>query len=137
MFLVTLVMSVKYLPYASRSGISAMMQLGNEPEEAAMICGASWLQRMRRIIIPIQRTALMAGILLPFISGMKEQSLVIMLATPGTELLTTQVLRYIDYGYNQLANATVLGIVAIIFILTTLTERFTHSNLAAGLESRS
>ncbi len=136
LFLVVLVMSVKYLPYASRAGIAAMMQLGSEPEEAAMICGAPWIKRMARIVIPIQKGALMTGILLPFITGMKEQSLVIMLATPGTELLTTQVLRYIDYGYSQLANATVLAIVAIIFVLTIAAQRLTGSNLAAGIEGR-
>jgi len=71
---------------------------------------------------------------LPFITGMKELSLVIMLATPGTELLTTQTLRYIQYGYSQLANGTVLIIVAIVITLTFLAERLTGSNLASGLE---
>ena len=65
---------------------------------------------------------------------MKELSLIIMLATPGTELLTTQVLRYNDYAYVQLANATVLVIVALIFVLTLTAQRITGSGLAAGLE---
>jgi iron(III) transport system permease protein len=65
---------------------------------------------------------------------MKELSLVIMLATPGTELLTTQVLRYNDYAYTQLANGTVLVIVALIFVLTYIVQRFTGSGLAAGME---
>ncbi|MCI0475728.1 MAG: iron ABC transporter permease, partial [Anaerolineales bacterium] len=132
--LVALAMSVAYLPNAARAGLSAMMQLGKEPEEAAMICGAPWFKRLLRIVIPIQKTALMTGILLPFISGMKELSLVIMLATPGTELLTTQVLRYNDYVYTQLANGTVLVIVALIFFLTYVVQRFTGSGLAAGME---
>jgi iron(III) transport system permease protein len=134
LLLVALAMSVAYLPNAARSGISAMMQLGTEPEEAAMICGAPWHQRILRIVIPIQKSALMTGILLPFITGMKELSLVIMLATPGTELLTTQVLRYNDYGYTQLASATVLVIVALIFTLTVVVQRVTGSGLVAGLE---
>ena len=134
MLLVVIVMGVKYLPYASRAGISAMMQLGNEPEEAAMICGAPWHKRLARIVIPIQKSALMLGILLPFISGMKELSLVVMLATPGTELLTTQVLRYTDYGYSQLSNAVVLVIVALIFALTFMVQRLTGSGLAAEVE---
>ncbi len=134
MTLVVLAMSVAYLPNAARAGISAMMQLGKEPEEAAMICGAPWHKRIWRIVIPIQKSALMTGILLPFISGMKELSLIVMLATPGTELLTTQVLRFNDYGYVQLANATVLVIVALIFALTFIVQRVTGSGLTAGLE---
>ena len=132
LFLLILVMSMKYLPFAARSGIAAMMQVGNEPEEAARICGASWLARIRRIVVPIQKHALLTGIVLPFISGMKEQSLVIMLASPGTEVLTTQILRYIEYGYTQLANATMLAIVGIIFVLTFGLEKITGGNLASG-----
>jgi iron(III) transport system permease protein len=133
MTLLVLVMAVKYLPFASRSGISAMMQMGGEPEEAARVCGAGWLRRLARIVVPIQKHALVAGIVLPFISGMKEQSLVIMLATPGTEVLTTQVLRFVDYGYSQLANAVVLAIVGIVFAFTFLLEKVTGSNLASGV----
>jgi iron(III) transport system permease protein len=134
MLLLGLAMSVKYLPYASRTGISAMMQLGGDPEEAAQVCGASWRRRMARIVIPLLKGGLMTGMLLPFITGMKELSLVIMLATPGTELLTTQTLRFIQYGYSQLADGTVLIIVAIVITLTFLAERLTGSNMASGLE---
>lgn len=133
MALLVIVMAVKYLPYASRSGISAMIQLGNDPEEAAQICGASWWKRIKRIVIPIMKGSLVGGIMLPFITAMKEQSLVLMLATPGTELMTTLVLRYTDYGYMQLANGTVLLIVILIIFFKTLIERVTRTDASSGL----
>jgi iron(III) transport system permease protein len=133
LLLVVIVMSIKYLPFASRAGISAMMQLGNEPEEAAMLVGAPWYKRLTRIVIPIQKGTLVMGILLPFISGMKELSLIVMLATPGTEFLTTQVLRYLDYNYRQLANGVTLIIVFIVILLTYVLQRLTGSTLAKGL----
>jgi iron(III) transport system permease protein len=133
LILVVIVMSIKYLPFASRAGISAMMQLGNEPEEAAMLVGAPWYQRLGRIVIPIQKGTLIMGILLPFISGMKELSLIVMLATPGTEMLTTQVLRYLDYNYTQLANGVNLIIIFIVVVLTYVVQRLTGSSLAKGL----
>ncbi len=133
LLLVVIVMSIKYLPFASRAGISAMMQLGNEPEEAAMLVGASWYKRLTRIVIPIQKRTLAIGILLPFISGMKELSLIVMLATPGTEFLTTQVLRFLDYNYEQLAHGVTLIIVFIVIVLTYVFQRLTGSTLAKGL----
>lgn len=132
--LVVIVMAVAYLPYASRAGITAMMQLGRDPEEAAMISGARWRVRLTRIILPMQKSALATAILLPFISGMKELSLVIMLATPGTELLTTQVLRYLGYNYDQLANGLVVIIVLLIFVITYGAQKLTGSKLAKGLQ---
>ncbi|MGW0484009.1 ABC transporter permease [Nonomuraea sp. NPDC003214] len=132
-FLLILVMAVTHLPYSSRSGIAAMTQLGREPEEAAQIAGASWWQRMRRIVFPIQKGALVTGIVLPFISGLKELSIVIMLTTTGTELLTTLSIGLVDYGYTQLANAVVLVIALVSFTMTYLTQRLTKSSLASGL----
>jgi iron(III) transport system permease protein len=133
MALIIVAMAVKYLPFAARAGTAAMMQLGTEPEEAAMICGAPWRRRFARIVVPILKKTLIAGVILPFISGMKELALIMFLATPGLELLTTQVLRYMDYGYSQMANAVTLVIVAIITLLTLLFQKLTGSSLTSGL----
>jgi len=122
------------MPYASRAGISAMMQLGKEPEEAAQVAGAGWFRRMISIVIPIQKGALVAGVLLPFISGIRGLSLFVILAVPGTDVLTTFSLRLLDYNYTQAANAVVLIISAIAYFGTLAVQKLTKTNLADGLE---
>ena len=47
-FVLALIGSVKYLPFASRSGVNAMLQRSNEIEEAAVIVGVPWIKRMRK-----------------------------------------------------------------------------------------
>lgn len=121
------------MPYASRAGISAMMQLGKDPEEAAQIAGAGWFRRMIHIVIPIQKGALVAGVLLPFISGIRGLSLFVILAVPGTDVLTTFSLRMLDYNYTQAANAIVLIISAIAYFGTLAAQKLTKTNLADGL----
>lgn len=121
------------MPFASRAGISAMMQLGKDPEEAAQIAGAGWWKRLVKVVIPIQKGPLAAAILLPFISGLKGLSLVIMLATPGTDLLTTYAIRLVDFGYSQAANAVVLMLSAIAFFGTLFLQKATKTGLASGL----
>jgi iron(III) transport system permease protein len=133
--ILVLVMIIGHLPYSSRAGISAMMQLGRDPEEAAQVGGASWRQRMVRIVIPIQKGALVTGIALPFISGLKELSTVIMLATSNTQLLTTLSVSLVEYGYLQLANGVVLVIAVVAFTVTYLVQRLTGATLASGLQS--
>src|SRR5699024_9793443 len=103
--LLGLVLIADELPFASCAGISAMVQLGRGPEESAQILGAGWWTRMRRIVFPIHRSALASAILLPFISGVQSLSLVIVLATPGTNLLTTLSMNLVDSGYTHAANA--------------------------------
>ncbi|WP_447929002.1 ABC transporter permease [Vreelandella sp. EE27] len=122
------------MPFASRAGISAMTQLGKEPEEAAQIAGATWWRRMVSIIVPIQKGALVVGIVLPFISGIKGVSLFIILAVPATEVLTTYSLRLVDYNYTQAANAVVLMIALLAWGGTILTQKLTKTGLAQGLE---
>ncbi|MFH2503798.1 iron ABC transporter permease [Klebsiella indica] len=122
------------MPYASRAGIAAMTQLGKEAEEAARIAGAGWIARIRRIVIPIQAAPLAAGILLPFISGIKGVSLFVILATPATDVLTTWSLRLIDYNYQQAANAVVLMIALISWAGTVMIQKITGTGLADSLE---
>jgi iron(III) transport system permease protein len=128
-----LALMAEQMPYASRAGISAMMQLGKDPEEAAQIVGAGWLKRIVLVIIPIQKGALVTGVLLPFISGLKGLSLFVLLAVPGTDVLTTYSLRLVDYHYTQASNAVVLIIAAIAYFGTLLAQRVTKTNLAEGL----
>ena len=123
------------MPFASRAGISSMTQLGREVEDAARMVGAGWLRRMRSIILPINKGALVAGILMPFVSGIKGVSLFIMLAVPSTDVLSTYSLRLVDYNYTQAANAVVLMISAIAVLGTLLINRLTGTGLARGLES--
>jgi iron(III) transport system permease protein len=128
-----LALIAEQMPYASRAGISAMMQLGKDSEEAAQVVGAGWLKRITAIVVPIQKGALTTGVLLPFISGIKGLSLVVVLAVPGTDVLTTYSLRLVDYQYTQAANAVVLIIAAIAFFGTVLAQKLTRTNLAEGL----
>ena len=128
-----LALTADQMPYSSRAGISAMMQLGKDPEEAAQITGAGWFRRMLAIVIPIQKGALVTGILLPFISGIKGLSLFVVLAIPSTDVLTTYALRLIDNNYTQAANAVVLIIAAMAYFGTLAVQNVTRTNLADGL----
>lgn len=133
--LIILAMSIKYLPFSARAGTSAMIQLGPEPEESAMICGATWSKSFRKIVIPVLKKTLAVGIVLPFVMGMKELTLVIFLVSPGHEVLTTQVLRYIDYGFTPMANAVTVVIIVVISVVYLLFQKITGTSLVKGLSS--
>lgn len=125
--------AVKYLPYASRAGSSAMLQLGNEIEEAAQIYGVSWWKRMTRIIFPIQKSSFLSGYLLPFISGMRELSLFILLVTPSSALLTTMLFQYNEKGFDQYANAIILLIVLVVLTLNYVINKVTGASIDKGI----
>jgi len=112
--LLVMICVAKNLPFSARSGISSMMQVAGELEEAGMMAGASWLQRFRRIILPLTLAGSLSGFILAFISTMRELSLIILLITPDTRTLTTMTFRYVEQGYSQFADAIILLIVLLV-----------------------
>lgn len=122
--LLVLVTVAKRLPYTSRTGISAMMQIDKSLEEAAYLRGASWVKRMLRIIIPLGKSGMMAGFILSLVTSMRMLSLIVLLVTPKTRVLTSITYRYVEQGFNQQANA-----IAVIIIVMTLTGYFIASAL--------
>ena len=113
-FLVALVCIAKNLPFTGRAGITAMLQIGSELEEASEIAGARWFTRFRRIILPLSIRGALAGFILVFITVMRELSLIILLVTPETRTLTTMTFRYQEQGYTQFSSAISVLIVLIV-----------------------
>lgn len=112
--LLVLVCMAKNLPFSARSGISSMFQVAGELEEAAILSGASWLKRFRKILLPLTLSGSISGFILTFIATMRELSLIILLVTPTTRTLTTMTFRYMEQGYSQFADAIILLIVMIV-----------------------
>jgi iron(III) transport system permease protein len=124
-FALLVIVSVsKHLPYSSRSGVSAMMQVSKELEEAAQVAGANAWQRFRRIIFPLTTSGFTSGFLLTFITTMRELSLIILLVTPATQLLASQTMFYTENGDQQMANIVILILIAIVAVGNFIIGRF-------------
>jgi iron(III) transport system permease protein len=131
--LLVIVSVAKHLPYSSRSGVSAMMQVGRELEEAGQVAGANVLQRFMRIIFPLTSSGFISGFLLTFITTMRELSLIILLVTPSTQLLASQTMFYTENGDDQMANAVILILIAIVVVGNFIIGRFRGGSLKKGL----
>jgi len=133
-FALLVVVSVaKHIPYSSRSGVSAMMQVGRELEEAGQIAGANVWQRFRRLIFPLTSAGFVAGFLLTFITTMRELSLIILLVTPQTQVLASQTMFYIENGDGQMANVVILILISIVALANFIIGRFRGGSLKQGL----
>lgn len=132
-WLLILVGTVKYLPFASRSGINSMLQLSKEIEEAALVYGVSWPKRMLKIIMPIQKAAIISGFLLPFVSCMRELSLFVMLVSAKTQTLTTILMAYSEKGASQYGNAINLLIIILVLVVNFSVNKITGASIDKGL----
>lgn len=123
---------VKYIPFASRSSLNSMLQLSGELEEAAIIQNTPWFRRMTRIIIPIQKSSIISGYMLPFMTCLRELSLFLLLCTQGFILSTT--LDYFDeMGLYAFSSAINLILIVTILIFNTLVNKLTGASLDSGI----
>ena len=130
--IVVIVGGIKFIPFASRSGTNAMLQLSGEIEEAAVIVGVPWWKRMLRIIFPIQKSSFMSGYLLPFISCMREYTLFTLITTNYT--LATNYLGYLqNFGAEQLANGMNLFLVILVVGINLLANKLTGASIDKGI----
>ncbi len=124
--------TVKYIPFASRSSLNSMLQLSNEIEESAIIQDIPWIKRMTRIIIPIQKSSIVSGFLLPFMTCLRELSLFMLLCVQGFILSTT--LDYFDeMGLYAFSSGINLILIITILISNFLVNKITGASLDEGI----
>ena len=124
--------TVKYIPFASRSSLNSMLQLSNEIEESAIIQDVPWIKRMTRIIIPIQKSSIVSGFLLPFMTCLRELSLFLLICTQGFILSTT--LDYFDeMGLYAFSSGINLILIVTILISNFLVNKVTGASLDEGI----
>jgi iron(III) transport system permease protein len=133
-FALLVVVSVaKHIPYSARTGVSAMLQVGRELEEAGQVAGANAWERFRRIIFPLTSPGFVSGFLMTFITTMRELSLIILLVTPSTQVLASMTIRYLENDNTQMANAVIIILVTLVLIGNWLISLFRGGSLKKGL----
>lgn len=130
--LLVIVGTIKYIPFASRNALNSMLQLSGEIEEAAIIQDIPWVKRMTRIIIPIQKSSIISGYLLPFMTCLRELSLFMLLCVQGFILSTT--LDYFDeMGLYAFSSGINLLLIITILVCNTLVNKITGASLDEGI----
>jgi len=95
----------KFTPYAivvSRTGI---LQINRELEECARTCGASALQALRKITMPILKPTLIAIFFFVMLQSIKELSASALLASERGPVLSVLTWSYMESGNFQFAAA--------------------------------
>ena len=130
--LLIIVGTIKYIPFASRSSLNSMLQLSGEIEEAAIIQDIPWIKRMLHIIIPIQKSSIISGYLLPFMTCLRELSLFMLLCGQGLVLATT--LDYFDeMGLYAFSSGINLILIITILVSQALVNKVTGASLDKGI----
>ena len=101
-------------------------------DTVAIIQDIPWIKRMTRIIIPIQKSSIISGFMLPFMTCLRELSLFLLLCTQGFILSTT--LDYFDeMGLYAFSSAINLILIVTIMLSNLIVNKLTGASLDEGI----
>ncbi|MGD9511386.1 MAG: ABC transporter permease subunit, partial [Geminicoccaceae bacterium] len=106
------------MPVGVRAGIATMSQLDRSLDEASLTLRAGNLTTVRRVLLPLLRPAILAGLVYSFVRAMTAVSAVVFLVSANYEMATTYILGRVENGDYGLAiaysSALILVMLAII-----------------------
>jgi iron(III) transport system permease protein len=108
----------RFVPLAVRSANATLRQIEPALEEAARISGASWLQTVRLVLVPMARPGLIVAFLLVFIPALSELSATILLYSSGTETIAVAIFRLNDLGRLEVVAALAVFMLAVILAVS-------------------
>ncbi len=110
------------LPWPVRYVGSALKQLGGNLEPAARVHGASQLQALRYIVLPLVFPSLLAAMLMVFAIGSRELVTSLLLAPAGMQTVSVFIWRQFEQGSvgQGMAMATIAITTGLVLMLTAL-----------------
>ncbi len=109
-----------------------MLQLSGEIEEAAIIQDIPWFKRMFKIIIPIQKSSIISGYLLPFMTCLRELTLFMLLCSQN-KIVTTLLDYFDEMGLYAFSSGINLILIIFIIICNGLINKVTGASLDKGI----
>jgi iron(III) transport system permease protein len=104
----------RFLPFATRT-VSAMFQAVNpELEQSARSSGATWLQTMRYVLLPLLRPALVAAWLMLFVIFIRELGATILLYAQGTETISVALVILSERNFGYVSALAVIQLVLLL-----------------------
>ncbi len=131
-------LAVRSLPTGQRAAVAALQQISPSLEEASTNLGADTITTFRRVVLPLLRPALLAGMVFSFTRNMTALSSIILLASPRWKLMTKEILDLMDVGQMGAAVAytsiLIAIVVAVLGVLVAAVDRWGHSGERRGLD---
>ena len=118
----------RFFPFATRTVSSMLLAINPELEQSARASGATWLQTMRYVLLPLLLPAIVAGWLMLFVIFIRELGSTILLYAQGTETISVALVILSERSFGYVAALAVIQLVMLLgaFVLF----RSTRASLA-------
>jgi iron(III) transport system permease protein len=103
-----------FFPLAMRNISAMLLSINPELEQSARASGATWLQAMRYIMVPLLRPAIIASWLLLFVIMVRELGASILLYAQGTETISVALVILSEQNFGYVAALAVIQVILLL-----------------------
>ena len=122
-----------YLPFGIRPLTSTFIQISKDLEEASFLSGAGFLRTLRRVTAPLALPGIISGWTLMAVMFVRELDLSVILARPGTEVLSVLMYRAVQdafWGRVAAIGVIMIGLSTLLIVGTNLiAKRFRKTSI--------
>ncbi len=131
---VVLVHMIGGIPYMFRSVAAAFESIDPALEEASRTLGASRLQTILKIYVPLVSPGVLAGSIFTFAWSLNEFVLTLLVGLPNITTIPVQIFHYVGGYYIAPAPASALSVILIIpsVIIVLIMEKYIRVEYTAG-----
>ncbi len=115
-YLLIIAMVIKSMPFGTQMIKSVLLQLGNDLEEASKVCGGTWFDTFRRVVMPLIMPALITVGLVGFISAARDISTVVLLGSGKSRTLSLLMLDFAAGAEFEKATVVAVMVVGLVVI---------------------
>lgn len=105
----------RFFPFATRTVWAMLLSMSADLEESARANGATWLQTMRYVVLPLLRPAIVAAWLMLFVIFIRELGASILIYVQGTETISVAM---VVLGEQSFGFVAALAIIQTLFLGT-------------------
>jgi iron(III) transport system permease protein len=104
----------RFFPFATRTVSSMLVSINPELEQSARASGASWLQTMRHVLVPLLAPAIVAAWLMLFVIFIRELGATILLYAQGTETISVALVVLSERSFGYVAALAVIQLMLLL-----------------------
>ena len=108
----------RFFPFATRTVSAMLLAINPELEQSARASGATWLQTMRYVLLPLLMPAIIAGWLMLFVIFIRELGATILLYAQGTETISVALVVLSEHSIGRVAALAVIQLILLLFAFT-------------------
>lgn len=104
----------RFFPFATRTVSAMLLAINPELEQSARASGASWLQTMRFVLMPLLMPAVIAAWLMLFVIFIRELGATILLYAQGTETISVALVVLSERSFGYVAALAVIQLLLLL-----------------------